>query len=181
MTADPCAHRPRGFGSALKEAAAARGLWGDLDFLEKVAELNPRMKQTQFADYHGHGWVFRAVFKKDKSGNLLTLDDDVVIGAGVHLSGHTVEGGWVKTGRVCLGRGVTVGLDSIVEIDVDIAAGCLVGAMSFVPKHTRLTEPGTYVGVPAHRHAPSHAITTGMPTGGPVRYDLPAHTLTPDS
>ena len=113
--------------------------------------------------------------------NLLTLDDDVVIGAGVHLSGHTVEGGWVKTGRVCLGRGVTVGLDSIVEIDVDIAAGCLVGAMSFVPKHTRLTEPGTYVGVPAHRHAPSHAITTGMPTGGPVRYDLPAHTLTPDS
>ena len=60
------------------EAAAARGLWGDLDFLEKVAELNPRMKQTQFADYHGHGWVFRAVFKKDKSGNLLTLDDQKI-------------------------------------------------------------------------------------------------------
>ena len=60
------------------EAAAARGLWGDLDFLEKVAELNPRMKHTQFADYHGHGWVFRAVFKKDKSGNLLTLDDQKI-------------------------------------------------------------------------------------------------------
>lgn len=57
------------------EAAAARGLWGDPDFLEKVAELNPKLKQTQFADYHGHGWVFRAVFKKDREGNLLTLDD----------------------------------------------------------------------------------------------------------
>ena len=57
------------------EAAAARGLWGDPDFLEKVAELNPRLKETQFADYHGHGWVFRAVFKKDREGNLLTLDD----------------------------------------------------------------------------------------------------------
>jgi hypothetical protein len=57
------------------EAAAARGLWGDPDFLEKVAELNPKLKETQFADYHGHGWVFRAVFKKDREGNLLTLDD----------------------------------------------------------------------------------------------------------
>ena len=57
------------------EAAAARGLWGDLDFLEKVAELNPKLEHTQFADYHGHGWVFRAVFKKDRAGNLLDLDD----------------------------------------------------------------------------------------------------------
>jgi hypothetical protein len=57
------------------EAAAARGLWGDPDFLEKVAELNPKLKETQFADYHGHGWVFRAVFKKDREGTLLTLDD----------------------------------------------------------------------------------------------------------
>jgi len=57
------------------EAAAARGLWGDPDFLEKVAELNPKLKNTQFADYHGHGWIFRAVFKKDREGTLLTLDD----------------------------------------------------------------------------------------------------------
>ena len=60
------------------EAAAARGKWGDLDFLEKVSELNPQLKHTQFADYHGHGWVFKAVFKKDKKGNLLDLDDKVL-------------------------------------------------------------------------------------------------------
>jgi hypothetical protein len=60
------------------EAAAARGLWGDLDFLEKVAELNPKLKHTQFADYHGHGWIFRAVFKKDRKGNLLDLDDKII-------------------------------------------------------------------------------------------------------
>ncbi len=57
------------------EAAAARGLWGKEEFLEKVAELNPKLKNTQFADYHSHGWVFRAVFKKDRKGNLLDLDD----------------------------------------------------------------------------------------------------------
>lgn len=60
------------------EAAAARGLWGDVNFLEKSAELNPRLKNTQFADYHGHGWVFRAVFKKDREGNLLTLKDEKI-------------------------------------------------------------------------------------------------------
>ncbi len=60
------------------EAAAARGLWGNLDFLEKVAELNPKLKHTQFADYHGHGWIFRAVFKQDKKGNRLDLDDNIV-------------------------------------------------------------------------------------------------------
>ncbi|HUS33963.1 MAG TPA: hypothetical protein VM680_01305 [Verrucomicrobiae bacterium] len=60
------------------EAAAARGLWSDLDFLEKVAELNPKLKHTQFADYHGHGWIFRAVFKKDRHGNLLDEKSEIV-------------------------------------------------------------------------------------------------------
>lgn len=60
------------------EAAAARGNWGSLDFLEKVAELNPKLKHTQFADYHGHGWNFRAVFKQDKKGNRLDLNDEPI-------------------------------------------------------------------------------------------------------
>jgi hypothetical protein len=43
------------------EAAAARGAWSDLDFLRTVNDRNDQMKDTQFADYHGHGWNFRAV------------------------------------------------------------------------------------------------------------------------
>ena len=34
-------------------------------------DLNPKLKDTQFADYHGHGWNFRGVFKRDREGNLL--------------------------------------------------------------------------------------------------------------
>jgi hypothetical protein len=60
------------------EAAAARGLWGDKDFLDRVAELNPQLKHTQFADYHGHGWVFRAIFKHDRKGDLLDLADNKI-------------------------------------------------------------------------------------------------------
>src|SRR5256885_13224006 len=58
------------------EAAAAKGLWGDKEFLDKVSKLNPQLKHTQFADYHGHGWVFRAVFKHDRKGNLIDVDDN---------------------------------------------------------------------------------------------------------
>jgi hypothetical protein len=60
------------------EAAATRGLWGDKDFLDKVAELNPKLEHTQFADYHGHGWIFRGIFKRDKQGNLVDLEDTVI-------------------------------------------------------------------------------------------------------
>jgi hypothetical protein len=74
------------------EASAAKGLWGDLKFLEKVSELNPKLKDTQFADYHGHGWIFRAIFKKDRHGDLLDQsgkiiapDDPEKFGKAVHL------------------------------------------------------------------------------------------------
>jgi hypothetical protein len=53
------------------EEAATRGLWGEPGFLKRVWEMNPTMKDTQFADYHGHGWNFRYVFKRDRKGTLL--------------------------------------------------------------------------------------------------------------
>ena len=47
------------------DEASARGLWSDPKFLEHwPTELNPYLKHTQFADFHGHGWVYKAVFKK---------------------------------------------------------------------------------------------------------------------
>jgi hypothetical protein len=60
------------------EGAAVRGLWSNIEFLEKVSSLNPQAKHTQFADYHGHGWNFMAVFKKDRKGNLLDKEGNVV-------------------------------------------------------------------------------------------------------
>ncbi len=75
------------------ESAALKGLWGNHypeavshagdrsgpDFLERSGEprrgdgstLNDRLKHNQIADFHGHGWIFRAVHKKDRRGNLL--------------------------------------------------------------------------------------------------------------
>ncbi|HEV3239482.1 MAG TPA: multiheme c-type cytochrome [Casimicrobiaceae bacterium] len=56
------------------EEASIRGKWSDPEFLKEVSTLNPKLKDTQFADYHGHGWNFRAVFKRDRHGTLLDKD-----------------------------------------------------------------------------------------------------------
>ncbi|MGP0097166.1 MAG: hypothetical protein ACLPHI_09015, partial [Terriglobales bacterium] len=62
------------------ERSAIRGNWADVDFLEKTGtpEFNKDLKNTQFADFHSHGWIFRAVFKHDRKGNLLDASDKQV-------------------------------------------------------------------------------------------------------
>jgi hypothetical protein len=53
------------------DETALRGNWIDPDFLNDIVQLNPSMNKAHFADFHGHGWVFRAIFKQDKNGRLL--------------------------------------------------------------------------------------------------------------
>jgi hypothetical protein len=82
------------------EEAAIRGNWSDLNFLKDVSLLNPTLKDTQFADYHGHGWNFRAIFKRDRKGNLLdaageqvAADDPEKFQKAVHMSSIHVDVG----------------------------------------------------------------------------------------
>ncbi len=82
------------------EGAVVRGKWADLDFLRNVTDLNPQLNDTQFADYHGHGWNFRAVQKRDLRGNLLDADGEIVanddpekFSKAVHLSSVHVDVG----------------------------------------------------------------------------------------
>jgi hypothetical protein len=81
------------------EAAAPRGLWADLDFVRHVHdEVNPRARHTQFADYHGHGWNFRAVFKRDREGNLLDAEGNIVAPDDPEKFRRTGEGQFVEVG-----------------------------------------------------------------------------------
>ena len=84
------------------EGASLRGLWSSLSFLQQTGtpEFNSQLKNTQFADFHGHGWVFRKVFKRDRKGNLLDADDRIVspedpdkFKKAVHLSDIHLEKG----------------------------------------------------------------------------------------
>src|SRR5271168_798266 len=84
------------------ESAAVRGLWGDEKFLETIGspEFNAKLQTTKFADFHGHGWVFRAVFNHDRKGNWLdkdgrqiAFDDPDRFGKAVHLADIHLEKG----------------------------------------------------------------------------------------
>ena len=86
--------------------------------------------------------------------NLLDFGDDVVVGGDAHLSGHTVEGGVLKTAPVRLGRGVTVGVGSVVGIGVVAGDRCQIGALSLVPKFAELEEGAVYVGIPVKKMEP---------------------------
>lgn len=96
----PSDKKVRAINARNPEAAAARGLWGDLEFLSDVWEKNDQMEHTQFADYHGHGWNFRAVFKRDRKGNLLDdegnkvpFDDPNKFDKAVHMSSIHLDKG----------------------------------------------------------------------------------------
>lgn len=84
------------------ERTAQRGLWSDPAFLDKVGspEFQKILKDTQFADFHSHGWIFRAVYKKDRHGDLLDEKDNIVppddpdkFGKAVHLEDIHLEKG----------------------------------------------------------------------------------------
>jgi len=92
------------YQAALKnpEAAAARGLWRDEKFLQQTGspEFNRQLKTTQFADFHGHGWVYRGVYAHDRKGNWLdkdnqkiAFDDPEKFGKAVHLADIHLEKG----------------------------------------------------------------------------------------
>lgn len=98
--------------------------------------------------------IGRAVYINSLSvvdDNLLEMGDHVVIGHGVHLSGHTVERGVVRTGAVQLGPDVTIGVGSVVSIGVEIGPGTQVGALSVVPKYQRLEGGAVFGGAPVRR------------------------------
>jgi hypothetical protein len=85
------------------EAASLKGLWSERklsdrlspdDFIVRVGEpfgaLNQSFTRIQLADYHGHGWLFRAVFKRDREGHLLDAYDKPVANANADVLGRAV-------------------------------------------------------------------------------------------
>ena len=65
----------------IKPSSAPRGFAALLTLLCSAAFAQtgpqPKLKTTQFADYHGHGWNFRAILKRDRNGNLLDAKGDM--------------------------------------------------------------------------------------------------------
>jgi hypothetical protein len=77
-------------------------LWSDVNFLSLTGSsaFNAKLKQTQFADFHSHGWLFRAVYARDRqgrlldaNGNVVPFDDPLKFSKAVHLEDIHLEKG----------------------------------------------------------------------------------------
>ena len=62
------------------EGASVRGLWSDSIFLQKTGtvDFNKMLTRVQFADSHGHGWIYKNVYQKDRKGNLLDAEKKII-------------------------------------------------------------------------------------------------------
>lgn len=72
------------------------------------------------------------------------VEHDNVIENYVHISPNVALGGTVRIGSL-----THVGIGATVKNNTDICSGCTIGAGAVVIKN--ITEPGTYVGVPARK------------------------------
>jgi hypothetical protein len=99
---EPSADEERDKLSRNPEGSSLRGLWSNLDFLKDTGtpDFNATLNNTQFGDFHGHGWLFRKVFKRDRKGNLLDAqgrlvapDDPDKFKKAVHLNDIHLEKG----------------------------------------------------------------------------------------
>ncbi len=67
-------------------------------------EIQQELKNTQFADFHGHGWIFRAVYKHDRKGKLLDAEGNVSFArrSGQVRQGRAPEDIHLKKGMHCI-------------------------------------------------------------------------------
>jgi hypothetical protein len=171
------------------EGSALRGLWSDRNFLADVSSLNPQLKTTQFADFHGHGWVFRAVFKRDRKGDLLDAKGGLVdnndpekFKKAVHLKDIHLE-----KGMHCIdchfkqdnhGNGRLYGEPrAAIEVDCVDCHGTAEGRANLVTSGpaspgTRLKELQTPFDVPQFEDAGGKIIQNSMVTAG-MKWEVP--------
>jgi acetyltransferase-like isoleucine patch superfamily enzyme len=92
--------------------------------------------------------------------DLIDIGKNCIIGADVHITGHSVDGGTFRRGPVKIGNGVSIGQYTTILPNCDIADGVVIGANSLVPNGAILKEGAVYLGVPVRitRFSPAKEI-----------------------
>ncbi len=99
--------------------------------------------------------------------NLIEIGDDTVIGGDVTLVAHAAERGDLVTGRVKIGRRVTVGLMAVIFPGVEIGDGAVVAANAVLKKGTLIGPGEIWGGVPAVKLGDRRPRTASAEPGGP--------------
>lgn len=81
--------------------------------------------------------------------DLLTIDDDAVLGGDCHVACHSLEGGHLTFAPVHIGKRTLIGQTSSLLPGVRVEDDGMVGARSLVTKGTVVDSHAIYAGVPA--------------------------------
>lgn len=92
--------------------------------------------------YISPGVVFDPLFPE-----LVTVEDDALLGLGCRLITHEYTAASFRLGRIHVGRGAVIGAWAMVRSGVSVGAGATVGAYSFVNRD--VAAGATVAGVPA--------------------------------
>lgn len=79
---------------------------------------------------------------------MLEIGDNVTIGGGVALICHASERGFIRLAPTKLGKGVSIGISSVVFPGCDIGEGASIGPGSVVPKGTQIPAKAYWGGNP---------------------------------
>lgn len=82
---------------------------------------------------------------------LLEMGDGSYAGWGAIIASHAMDGRRLSLKRVRVGRNVMIGGYTIVFPGAEIGDGALIGAMSFVPKDTKIPPRTVWAGIPARQ------------------------------
>lgn len=85
--------------------------------------------------------------------DLVSVGDDSCIGCETDFSGYTVEDGFMKVGRITIGRGCFVGNRSVIRENTVIEDGAKLEDLSFLPRGGRIPAGERWSGSPARRIA----------------------------
>jgi acetyltransferase-like isoleucine patch superfamily enzyme len=104
--------------------------------------------------------------------NLLILEERAVVGGDAKLIAHLAEKGMIKAQYVIMRKRAVLGINSVVGPGVEIGEGSAVGAMSFVPKGTKIPPNQAWGGVPARpiKQYEDHEFENKGQPGIPIAY-----------
>ncbi len=95
------------------------------------------------------------------STDLLTIGDGAVVRKDTVLPGYHAESGWIRVGRIDLGRDAVVGEASVLDVDTALGDGAQLGHASSLAAGQRVPPGERYAGSPAQ---PTRTDFTGVET-----------------
>ena len=83
--------------------------------------------------------------------NLLTIEQDVVIGGGAVINGHLVERGELIFCPILVEKGALIGTGAMIQPGVHIGAGAVIASHAVVPKYKVIPAGEVWGGIPARK------------------------------